>query len=138
MNCRLLVNIIVGGKSYPRDSVVDDSLIPDRLKKHVVYETENRDGNIVLLLRDLHFQSSPRPMSDGVMTSFPVFVGKGESCDLSQIPEGKRRELVAGVDYKVDWTFDDQDELRRSSEKEYLDQFQNEPEPAFQAPWRQR
>ena len=135
MKCRLKVNVIADGKNYPRDSIIDDAILPERLKAEVAdYELENKDGK-VLLLRDLSFQSEPRPMSDGVRTNFPVFVGKGETLDLSQIPEGKRRELVEGEDYKVDWSFADQDEQRRSSEKEYLKQFETE-QPEVPTGWK--
>ena len=135
MNARLKINMIIDGKNYPRDSVVDDQLIPERFRteEHVAYDLEHRDT--VLLLRDLSFQSEPRPGADGVRTSFPVFVGKGETLDLTQVPAGKRQEPEEGLDFKTNWSFEDQAEQRRSSEEEYLAQFQAE-EPAVQAAWR--
>ena len=97
-NVRLKTNLISGGRFFARDSVIDLADVPERLRTedHIDRDLEHRDGKVVLLLRDLHFQSEPRPMSDGIMTSFPIFVGKGETIDLTQVPEGTRAGLREG------------------------------------------
>ena len=37
----------------------------------------------------------------------------GELINLGEIPASKRAEMVEGLDYKTDWSFADQAELRR-------------------------
>jgi hypothetical protein len=46
MNVRLKVNVIADGKNYPRDSVIDDVMLPDRLKteEYIAYDLENTEG----------------------------------------------------------------------------------------------
>lgn len=130
--------MIIDGKNYPRDSVLDDQLvaIPDRLKKHVEYDSENKSG--VLLLLDLAFMSSPKLDSSGTPTSYPHHVMAGEVFDLGQLPESVREGLREGEHFKSNWSFEDQSKVRREASEAYLAQFQNEPEPAVQAAWRNR
>ena len=140
MKCRLLVNVIAGGKSYPRDSVVDDQILSERQKteEYIAYDLENKDGNVVLLLRDLSYQSEPIRGLDGVPTSYPVMLIAGETMALYKVPASKRQDLKEGLDFKTNWSFEDQAELRRVGKEAYLAQFQNEPEPAVHAAWRRK
>jgi hypothetical protein len=44
-NVRLKVNMIIGGKNYPRDSVLDDQLVPERLRsKEYIASLEDSFG----------------------------------------------------------------------------------------------
>ena len=109
MNVRLKVNVISGGKLYPRDSVVDDAMLSERQKteEYIAYDLEDAGGK-VLLLRDFSFQSLPRPSASGVATSFPTHLAMGELLDLEQVPEGKRGELEEGLDFREKWTHEEQ------------------------------
>jgi hypothetical protein len=129
MKCRLKHNVIDQGKFHPRDSIIDDAILPDHLKtsEYVEYDLKNRGGK-VLLLRDLSFTSPPRPASDGVMTSYPVRVGAGELVELAALPADTRKSLQEGTDYKTDWAFGEEKEVQRTADAEYLKQFQKEPE----------
>lgn len=142
-NVRLRTNLILDGKFHVRGSVLDEALIPKHLRDsdHVDYDLESREGK-VLLLRDLSFQNLPRPMSDGVLTTFPCHLTAGELLDLAQVPESKRLELVEGLDYRAQWTFEEAEALRKAQEDIYANakQLEAEPEsvPTGVAPWRNR
>ena len=59
--------MIANGRFYERDSVLeDDAILPEHLKTeaYVAYDLEDRGGR-VLVLRDLCFQSVPKPGADG-------------------------------------------------------------------------
>jgi hypothetical protein len=114
---RLKINMIIGGKFHARGSVMDESLVPENLRKpdYINQDPGDREGK-VLLLRDLSFQSLPRPMSDGVPTSFPTHCARGELFDLALVPASKRESLVEGLDYKTDWTFEEAEALQKAQE----------------------
>ena len=51
-NVRLKVNMIIGGKNYPRDSVIDDQLVPERLKTEAyIASLEDTEGRVMTLAR---------------------------------------------------------------------------------------
>ena len=74
MMCRLRTNLIVNGQFIARDSVIDDELVPERLKgeAYIAYDLEGRDDGKVLVLHDISFESVPRPGADGIPVSYPV------------------------------------------------------------------
>jgi hypothetical protein len=123
---RLKVNMIIDGKLYPRETVLDAELIPERFRNetHIEHDLQNREG--VLLLRDLSFYTR-RLSADGIATNFPTHVAAGELLDLSRVPESHRKSLKEGEDFKSDWSFADQAELRRTADDAYLKQFETEP-----------
>jgi hypothetical protein len=112
MNVRLKTNVIISGKNYPRDSIVDVTLLPEHLRtEEYVAGLEDTDGK-VLLLRDLHYQSLPRPSASGIATSFPVHRAMGELIDLAIVPASRRESLKEGEDYNTDWTYEEQEQLK--------------------------
>jgi hypothetical protein len=117
--------VIVDGKFIERDSVIDDAILPEHLKTeaYVAYDLEDRDGK-VLLLRDLSFQSVPKPGADGIPTSYPVHVMAGGLLDLSKVPTAHR--LKEGLDYATKWTLEEQKQLQKTEEEAYLKQFEAE------------
>ena len=127
MKCRLLVNTIIGGKFIPRDTVIDDAQLTERLKieAYITYDLEDREGK-VLLLRDLSFQSIPKPGSDGIPTSYPVHVSAGELLDLQAVPPYQRKSLREGEDYATKWTREEQQQLQQAAEVDYLKRFEVE------------
>jgi NAD(P)-dependent dehydrogenase (short-subunit alcohol dehydrogenase family) len=120
---KLKVNMIIDGSLYNRDSVVDNELIPERFRDatYVDYALEG-----VLLLRDLSFQSLPRQSASGIATSFPTFVAAGELIDLAQVPH--RESLKEGEDYKTDWTFEEQAQLKLKRSDIYRDSESYQPD----------
>jgi hypothetical protein len=146
MKCRLLVNTILDGKFVERGSIVDDSVLSERLKTeaYVAYDLEDRGGK-VLLLRDLSFMGLPRPSADGIPTSFPTHLAAGELLDLTQVPESKRKSLVEGLDYREKWTHDDLTAMRTGQQDIYASSDSLKAEPAVEletepavAPWRKK
>lgn len=125
---RLRQNLIIDGKLHVRGSLLDPELIPERFRTetHIAHDLQDRGGK-VLLLRDLSFYSLPRPSADGVPASFPVYLAAGELLDLSQVPASHRESLVEELDYRSQWTYEDQAELRRTAEDAYLKQLEAEP-----------
>jgi len=87
---------------------------------------QNREGK-VLLLRDLNFTSLPRPDSDGVPVSYPIRVTAGETFDLAQVPESRRKSLKEGEDFKTAWTYEAQKELQARLRDIYAQQLEAEP-----------
>ena len=120
MNCRLFCNVIVGGKNYPRDSIIDDGMLPERCKNHASYDLEHKDG-LFLLLRDFSFMGLPVSGSDNVPTSYPRSLAMGELLDLAIVPEGKRQELVEGLDYRANWTHEEMEQLKLARADVYKD-----------------
>jgi hypothetical protein len=136
VNVRLKTNLILaGGRFLARESVVDIELVPPHLRDpaHIDRDLENR--GLALLLRDLSYQSEPKLDSSGVLTRYPVQVMAGELIDLTQIPASRRQAMVEGEDFKTNWSFADQAEVRRAARETYLDQFTVEP---VAATWRSR
>ena len=127
-NVRLKVNMIIGGKNYPRDSVLDDQLIPERLRTEA-YVSYDQDGKILLLTRSLRLRvhQSPiqavlRPVTRSIswrvsFWSWPKFRHPSAN------PSKKER-----ITNKTNWSFEDQAELRRTANDAYLKQFETEPE----------
>jgi hypothetical protein len=128
MKVRLKTNLIADGKFYERDSIVDDSIIPEHLKTeaYVAHDMEDRGGR-VLILRDLAFQSLPSKGADGVPTSFPVHVMAGALLDLSHVPASHRQKLKEGSDYAKSWTREQQKQLQKAAQDAYQKQFETEP-----------
>jgi hypothetical protein len=128
MKCRLKVNTISGGKFIKRDSIVDDSILPEHLRTdaYVADDLADRSGK-VLLLRDLSFMSLPRSSASGIATSFPVHLAAGELLELNQVPASKRESLVEGLDYKTDWTFEEAAQLQKAQEDIYAHAIETEP-----------
>jgi hypothetical protein len=118
--------LIVDGRFIPRDSIVDDAILTERLKidSVVSYDLEQDGSGKVLALRDLSFQSIPRAGSDGIPTSYPVHVSAGELLDLSKVPTAHR--LKEGSDYQTKWTDDERAQLQKTGEDAYLKQFETE------------
>ncbi len=111
-------------------------MLSERQKSEcAAYDLENRSG--VLLLRDLSFQSEPIPGSDGVPTSYPVMLIAGELMDFSKVPASVRQSLKEGEHYKTDWSFSDQEEVRKTAKADYLKQFEPS-EPEVLTAWRNR
>lgn len=127
MNCRLKQNVIVGGKFMARDTIVNDAILPERLKTDLIiaYDLDDRQGK-VLVLHDLAFQSIPKPGADGVPVSYPTHVTAGELLDLSQVPASHRESLKEGTDYKSQWTDEERLQLMKAEEDAYLKQFETE------------
>jgi hypothetical protein len=128
MNVRLKVNMIIDGKNYPRGSVVDDQLIPERFRTEEFIASLEDTGGKVLLLRDLSFQSLPRPSADGIATSFPTHLAMGELLDLTQVPEGERRELIEGLDFRQSWSHEEMVQLQKAQEDIYRDSESYQPD----------
>jgi hypothetical protein len=128
MKCRLRVNTIIDGKFIERGSLIDDSLLTERLKTdaYIAYDLEDTGGK-AMVLRDLAFQSVPKPGADGIPTSYPVWVSAGELLDLAEVPESHRQSLKEGTDYKTAWTHEERAGVRRAEEDAYLKQFETEP-----------
>lgn len=126
-NVRLKVNMIIGGKNYPRDSVLDDQLVPERLRsKEYIASLEDKEGR-VMALRDLHYQSLPRPSASGIPTSFPTFVAAGELIDLAQVPESGRASWKAGEDYLENFSHEEMVRLQKTREDIYADSESYQP-----------
>lgn len=124
---RLKISMIIDGKLHARGSVLDEALVPKdlRIPDYIAYPDDR--GGQVMALRELHF-SSLRPMSDGVITSFPITVMAGQLIDLATVPVAYRESLKEGTDYKADWTYEEQQQLLQAEEEAYLKQFNTEPE----------
>jgi hypothetical protein len=106
--------------------------LPDHLKTetYVAYDLEDTGGK-VLLLRDLSFQSLPRRSASGIPTSFPTHLAAGELIDLAQVPASRRESLVEGLDYRSQWSNEEQAELQKAEAETYQQQpEQPEAEPA--------
>ncbi len=125
---RLKVNIIINGKSHPRGSLLEESLIPERLRNetHIARDPEDRQG-LVLLLRDLSFQSLPRGSASGIPTSFPTHIAAGELLDLEQVPESYRKSLKEGEDFKTTFSFEEVERFQRIEADIYHQQPNAEP-----------
>jgi len=122
MNVRLKVNVISGGKNYPRDSIVDDSILSERQKSEcAVYDLENKDGK-VMVLREVNFNVT-RVDPEGVKVRYPVMRAAGELITREEIPDGWKE----GEDYKSNWTPEERRELQEKDNENYLKQFQSEP-----------
>jgi hypothetical protein len=126
MNVKLKVNVISGARNYPRDSVVDDQMLPKHLRTEEYVASLEDTGGKVLLLRDLSFQSLPRSSASGIATSFPTYVAAGELIDLAQVPH--RKSLKEGEDYKTNWTFEEQEQLKLKRSDIYRDSESYQPD----------
>jgi hypothetical protein len=124
---RLKVNMIIDGKLYNRDSVVDDELIPERFRDatQVDYDLKNRGG--VMLLHDLSFMSLPRPSADGILTSYPVWLKAGSLVELATLPAVCRETLVEGRDFKTEWADGEPEQVQSAAEAADLQQLMAEP-----------
>lgn len=131
MKCRLRQNVIAVGKFYQRDSIIDDAMLPERLRDsgHVDYDLESREGK-VLILRDLSFHSVQKPGSDGIPTAYPVHVAAGELLELTRVPPDCRERLREGEDFKSAWTYEELTQLQKAQADIYA--HQPETEPVFQ------
>jgi hypothetical protein len=119
VNVRLKVNVISGGKNYPRDSIVDDAILSERQKTEcAVYDLENKDGK-VMVLREVNFTTTHLD-SEGVKVRFPVMKAAGELITREQIPDGWKE----GEDYKSNWTPEERRELQEKDNESFLKQFQ--------------
>ena len=109
MKCRLKQNVIVGGQHIPFGTVIDDGILPERLKIDTViaYDLDDREGK-VLALHDISFQTIPKPGPDGVPVSYPVHVMAGALLDLGRVPAHHRASLKEGSDYATKWTLEEQ------------------------------
>jgi hypothetical protein len=112
MNVRLKTNLIHNGKLINRGSIIDDSTLPERFRSEEYVASLEDTGGKVLLLRDLSFQSLPRSSASGIDTSFPTHLAMGELLDLTQVPEGKRRELIEGLDFRQAWSHEEMVKLQ--------------------------
>jgi hypothetical protein len=132
MKVRLKVNLILDGKLVPFDSIIDDQLVPEhqRTAEIVDYSLESRDDGKVMALKDLAFQSIPKRGSDGVKTSYPVYVMASELFELAQVSASHLQLLKKGVDYATKWTREEQLSLRKAADEVYLKHFESEPAPA--------
>jgi hypothetical protein len=130
MKCRLLVNTILNGGFVERGSMIDDQLLPDRLKTeaYIAYD----QGGEVMLLRHLN-STTTRLSDDGVATNFPEWRSAGEVVPKEKIP-GDWRE---GEDYLSSWTPEQRREVQEKANEAYLKQFQPEP-VAVPTGWRNR
>jgi hypothetical protein len=99
--CRLKCNLIMDGKFLARDSVIDDSKLPEHLKmeEHVSYTDLAGRQNRVLLLHGLQF--SREQIVNGQLTGFPVTCEQGELLDLSEVSEREKKSLKEGIDFKI-------------------------------------
>jgi hypothetical protein len=131
MKARLKLNLILGGKFVPFDTVVDESEVPEhqRIPDILDYSVESRDDGKVLILKDLVFQSVPKAGADGIPASYPVSVMAGETLDLNRVPASHRKMLKEGSDYATKWTREEQEQIRKDSDEVYLRHFQSEPAP---------
>jgi hypothetical protein len=127
-------NFIVDGKLYQRGSVVDAELISPHLHTpaHIDRDLQDQHG-LVLLLRDLSFQSLPRSSASGIPTSFPTQCAAGELLDLAQVPESCQKSLKEGEDFKTAWTYEEQKELQARLHDGYLKQFETEAVPTYRS-----
>jgi hypothetical protein len=80
-----------------------------------------------LLLRDLNFSTIPRPDTEGIPTSYPTHVSRGELFDLARVPEIYRKSLREGEDFRTAWTYEELEEIRRAQENIYAQQLEAEP-----------
>jgi hypothetical protein len=125
---RLKTNLIVDGKFFKFGSIIDPSLVPPHLRDHDhVQDLESNEEGAVLVLRDLNFQTLPRPDSDGVPVSYPVRVVAGQLLDLNTVPPAKRQLLKDGEDYRSNWTLEEQEAVLKAASEVYFNDLEAEP-----------
>jgi hypothetical protein len=129
VKCRLLQNLIIGGKHFSRGIVLDDSKIPENLREYCSYEDlEGKEGR-VLLLEGITYNTEQIDPVTKQRTGYPITLARGELVRLDEIPLRQRTDWVDGREYKSDWVEADRVQLRQEETQEYMKQFQ--PEPRF-------
>src|SRR5580704_7145093 len=94
---RVAAIVSIDGKFIERGSIVDDSILTERLNTdaYVAYDL----GREVLLLRELNY-ATVRPSDDGVPTTFSEMKSAGEVVPREKIP----KDWLEGADFLTDWT----------------------------------
>jgi hypothetical protein len=118
------------GQYHPRGEVLDDSVLPEHIRNNpqLVGDLDTREGR-VMLLRGVTFTSYRYDPLNKCQVGFPCTLTAGEALKLEDIPERQRSDWQEGVQYKTDWTLDEQRRLRHETNEEYLAQFQPDPLP---------
>jgi hypothetical protein len=89
--------ILADGRFVKRNSIIDDKLVPEKLRDQVDYEDlAGREGK-VMVLHELTYQREQ--MLDGYPAWFPTTVRAGELVERKYLFEA----LKEGIDYVSEW-----------------------------------
>jgi hypothetical protein len=126
MMVRLKQNVLVGGKTLRRHSLVELNQLPEKFRGDTsLFETQ---ADAVLVLRELSWQTT-RLDSEGVKTSRPASAAAGAVISLGSLPQDYRQTLIEGTHYKSDWTVEDQHRMFDSEEERFRQAHSMEPPP---------
>lgn len=118
MKVRLKQNVIVDGKFIERDSVVDDQILPERLRTEAVIG-DLEDRSQALVLKEMNFNTS-HVDHEGFKVSQPVMLGVGQLISAREIPDS----WIEGRDFKYSWTPEERRLLMEKENKIYIKQFE--------------
>jgi len=99
---RLKHNLIADGKHYPRGSIVDIELLPEKLRTSELI-TDVRTGSLVMLLVDVIYDEKSVNEMYGNDVTHQVTLGKYSVVDLDKLPAETRARLVEGEDFQRDY-----------------------------------
>jgi hypothetical protein len=106
--------------------LLDDKLIPERLREHVDSEDlEGKEGRVMLLHGLTFFEE--KVAGDGQLMGLPVTLTSGELVKWKSIPRRTQESLKEGYDYTWAWT--EKDHLRLRYEETVRQQMALQSDP---------
>jgi len=119
MKARAKTNIILAdGTFVKRNTVIDDSVVPEKMRPKFNYEDlSEREGQVMLI----------NGLGCCDKNGYWMSLTAGELIRLDQIPERVRENLKEGVHYIKDWTKKDHLRVREEETQRQLKMLQSEP-----------
>jgi hypothetical protein len=115
--CRTHI-ILADGTLVKRNTVIDDQLVPEKMRPKLDYEDLSEHEEQVMLVHGLGFCGE---------NGYWMNLSAGELIRLEDIPVRIRENLKEGVDYIVNWTQKDHLRLREEETQRELKMLQPEP-----------
>jgi hypothetical protein len=100
---RLKVNLIVGGKFYPRGDIIAEEIVPLKFRgEEYCADVEDQETGMVMLLRPLSFMT-PQTHEPGRVANFQQTLAADTLIAWDDIPERVRVRLEEGVHFVWQW-----------------------------------
>lgn len=124
MNAKAKTQLILpDGTFVKRNSVIDDSLVPEKMRHKLDYEDLSEQEGQVMLIHGFGCCDK---------NGYWMSLTGGELIRLDQIPERTREGLREGKDYVRNWTRADHLRLREEETQRQLKLLQPEPLETYQ------